>query len=70
MKKFLLIETTLMSAFVAVLLVCSSLSTSHDDTISAEIDVQTSAQGATQGATHASTSYHSIYKLGGVYPEP
>ena len=30
------------------------------------IDVQTSAQGA----THASTSYHSIYKLGGVYPEP
>lgn len=31
-----------------------------------QIGVQTSAQGA----THASTSYHSIYKLGGVYPEP
>ena len=66
MKKFLLIETTLLSAFIAVLMTCASLSTSHDDTISAEIDVQTSAQSA----THASTSYHSIYKLGGVYPEP
>ena len=60
MKKFLLIETTLLSAFIAVLMTCASLSTSHDDTISAEIDIQSSAQGAT----------HTIYKLGGVYPEP
>ena len=66
MKKFLLIETTLLRALVTVLMLCVYLSTSHDDNISAEIDVQTSAQGA----THASTSYHSIYKLGGVYPEP
>jgi len=28
------------------------------------------SQTSAQGATHASTSYHSIYKLGGVYPEP
>jgi hypothetical protein len=66
MKKFLLIETTLLSAFIAVLMTCASLSTSHDDTISAEIDIQSSVQSA----SHASTSYHSIYKLGGVYPEP
>lgn len=66
MKKFLLIETTLLSAFIAVLMTCASLSKSYDDSFSAVNDMQTSAQGA----THASTSYHSIYKLGGVYPEP
>ena len=42
-KKVLLIETTLVSAFIAAFFSI---------------------------AAHASTSSHSIYKLGGVYPEP
>ena len=66
MKKFLLIETTLLSAFIAVLMTCASLSTNNSDENLAVNEIQTSAQGT----THASTSYHSIYKLGGVYPEP
>lgn len=59
MKKYLLIETTLLSAFVAVLMVCASLSTNNSDENLAVNDIQSSAQGA----THASTSYHSIYKF-------
>jgi hypothetical protein len=66
MKKFLLIETALLSAFIAVL-TCVSLVKSHDDNFSASIDMQTSVQ---KSATPATTSTHSVYKLGGVYPEP
>lgn len=66
MKKFLLIETTLLSAFIAVLLTCASLSKNNSENNLAVNDTQTS----TQTAAHATTSTHSIYKLGGVYPEP
>ena len=62
MKKFLLIETTLISAFIAVLMTCASLSKSHDDTFSAINDMQTNAQDA--------MSSHSIQSLGDLYPEP
>ena len=43
MKKFLLIETTLLSAFIAVLMTCASLSKSYDDSFPAVNDMQTSA---------------------------
>jgi hypothetical protein len=55
-----------LSAFIAVL-TCVSLVKSHDDNFSASIDMQTSVQ---KSATTATTSTHSVYKLGGVYPEP
>ena len=41
------------------------MSKSNQDTLASN-DIQTSVQNA----THASTSTHSIYKLGGVYPQP
>ena len=62
MKKFLLIETTLLSAFIAVLMTCASLSKSYDDSFSAVNDMQTSAQNA--------MSSQSIHNLGEFYPEP
>ena len=62
MKKFLLIETTLLSAFIAVLMTCASLSKSYDDSFSAVNDMQTSAQNA--------MSSQSIQSLGDFYPEP
>ena len=62
MKKFLLIETTLLSAFIAVLMTCASLSKSYDDSFSAVNDMQTSAQNA--------MSLQSIHNLGDFYPEP
>ena len=62
MKKFLLIETTLLSAFIAVLMTCASLSKSYDDSFSAVNDMQTSAQNA--------MSSQSIRNLGDFYPEP
>ena len=62
MKKFLLIETTLISAFIAVLMTCASLSKSYDDSFSAVNDMQTSAQNA--------MSSQSIHNLGDFYPEP
>jgi hypothetical protein len=62
MKKFLLIETTLLSAFIAVLMTCASLSKSYDDSFSAVNDMQTSAQNA--------MSSQSIHNLGDFYPEP
>ena len=62
MKKFLLIETTLISAFIAVLMTCASLSKSYDDSFSAVNDMQTSAQNA--------MSSQSIQSLGDFYPEP
>ena len=62
MKKFLLIETTLLSTFIAVLMTCASLSKSYDDSFSAVNDMQTSAQNA--------MSSQSIHNLGDFYPEP
>jgi len=62
MKKFLLIETTLLSAFIAVLMTCASLSKSYDDSFSAVNDMQISAQNA--------MSSQSIHNLGDFYPEP
>ena len=62
MKKFLLIETTLLSAFIAVLMTCASLSKSYDDSFSAVNDMQTSAQNA--------MSSQSIHNLGDFLPEP
>jgi hypothetical protein len=62
MKKFLLIETTLLSAFIAVLMTCASLSKSYDDSFSAVNDMQTSAQNA--------MSSQNIHNLGDFYPEP
>ena len=62
MKKFLLIETTLLSAFIAVLMTCASLSKSYDDSFSAVNDMKTSAQNA--------MSSQSIHNLGDFYPEP
>ena len=62
MKKFLLIETTLLSAFIAVLMTCASLSKSYDDSFSAVNDMQTSAQNAMFS--------QSIHNLGDFYPEP
>ena len=62
MKKFLLIETTLLSAFIAVLMTCASLSKSYDDSFSAVNDMQTSAQDA--------MSSQNIHNLGDFYPEP
>ena len=62
MKTFLLIETTLLSAFIAVLMTCASLSKSYDDSFSAVNDMQTSAQNA--------MSSQSIHNLGDFYPEP
>ena len=62
MKKFLLIETTLLSAFIAFLMTCASLSKSYDDSFSAVNDMQTSAQNA--------MSSQSIHNLGDFYPEP
>ena len=72
-KKVLLIETTLVSAFIAAFFSIASMSKSNQDTLASN-DIQTSVQSAiqtsVQSATHASTSTHSIYKLGGVYPQP
>ena len=62
MKKFLLIETTLLSAFIAVLMTCASLSKSYDDSFSAVNDMKTSAQNA--------MSSQNIHNLGDFYPEP
>ena len=62
MKKFLLIETTLLCAFIAVLMTCASLSKSYDDSFSAVNDMQTSAQNA--------MSSQNIHNLGDFYPEP
>ena len=64
-KKVLLIETTLVSAFIAAFFSIASISKSNQDTLAIN-DTQTSVKSAAQ----ASTSSHSIYKLGGVYPEP
>ncbi len=65
MKKVLLIETTLVSAFIAAFFSIASMSKSNHDTFASN-DIQTSVKSA----AHASTSTHSIYRLGGVYPEP
>ena len=65
MKKVLLIETTLVSAFIAAFFSIASMSKSNHDTFASN-DIQTSVKSA----SHASTSTHSIYRLGGVYPEP
>ena len=65
MKKVLLIETTLVSAFIAAFFAIASMSKSNHDTLASN-NVKTSVQSA----AHASTSTHSIYKLGGVYPQP
>ena len=73
MKKVLLIETTLVSAFIAAFFSIASMSKSNIASMSksnhdtfASNDIQTSVKSA----SHASTSTHSIYRLGGVYPEP
>ena len=65
MKKVLLIETTLVSAFIAAFFSIASMSKSNHDTLASN-DIQTSVQIG----SYASTSTHSIYKMGGVYPEP
>ena len=64
-KKVLLIETTLVSAFIAAFFSIVSISKSNQDTLASN-----DTQKSVQSAAHASTSSHSIYKLGGVYPEP
>jgi len=65
MKKVILIETTLVSAFIAAFFSIASMSKSNHDALASN-NMQTSVQSA----SHATTSTHSIYKLGGVYPEP
>ena len=63
MKKILLIDTTLVSAFIALFFALASMSENSHDTLASN-DMQTSVQNA----SHASS--HSIYRTGGVYPEP
>ena len=65
MKKVLLIETTLVSAFIAAFFSIASMSKSNQDTLASN-DIQTSVQSA----SHASTSTHSIYYLGEAHPQP
>ena len=62
MKKVLLIETTLVSAFIAVFFSIASMSESNHDTLASN-NIQTSVKSA----SHASTSTHSIYN--GVYSD-
>ena len=57
MKKVLLIETTLVSAFIAAFFSIASMSNNN---------VKTSVQST----SHASTSSHSIYYLGEAHPQP
>ena len=64
-KKFLLIETTLMSAFIALFFSFASMS-KHNSQVMAQNTTQTSIHKA----SHAITTSHSIYRSGGVYPEP
>ena len=64
-KKFLLIETTLMSAFIALFFSFASMS-KHNSQVMAQNTTQTSIHKA----SHATTTSHSIYRSGGVYPEP
>ena len=65
MKKFLLVETTLMSAFIAVLLTCASLSKNNSNALAVN-DAQTSIQAT----ANASVPSHSTHTLGESYPEP
>ena len=65
MKKVLLIETTLVSAFIAAFFSIASMSKSNQDTLASN-DIQTSVQSA----THASTSTHDMYYLGEIHPQP
>ena len=65
MKKVLLIETTLVSAFIAAFFSIASISKSNQDTLASN-----NTQTSVQSESHATTSSHSIYRLGGVYPEP
>ena len=64
-KKVLLIETTLVSAFIAAFFSIASMSKSNHDTLASN-DTKTSVQSA----SHASTSTHSIYYLGEAHPQP
>ena len=63
MKKILLIDTTLVSAFIALFFALASMSENNHDTLASN-DMQTSVHSA----SHASN--HNIYRTGGVYPEP
>ena len=65
MKKVLLIETTLVSAFIAAFFSIASMSKSNHDTLASN-NVKTSVQST----SHASTSSHSIYYLGEAHPQP
>lgn len=64
-KKFLFIETALMSSLIALFLSFASMSKNNSH-VMAHNDTQTSIQST----SHATSAYHSIYKAGGVYPEP
>ena len=64
MKIFLLIETTLMGAFIALFFSFASMS-KHNSHVMAQNTTQTSIHSA-----YATTATHSIYRAGGVYPEP
>jgi high-affinity Fe2+/Pb2+ permease len=65
MKKFLLVETTLMSAAIAVLFSFAYMSKANSDNMASN-----DLKSGVHSASPSSDSQHSIYKLGGVYPEP
>ena len=65
MKKFLLVETTLMSATIAVLFSFAYMSKANSDNMASN-----DLKSGVHSASPSSDSQHSIYKLGGVYPEP
>ena len=65
MKKVLLIETTLVSAFIAAFFSIASMSKSNHDTLASN-DTKTSVQSK----SNASTPTHDIYYLGEIHPQP
>lgn len=65
MKKFLFLETAVLSVTVAVLLSFAARSHNNSDTLALN-DTETSIQVATP----SSLPSHSMHKLGDFYPEP
>ncbi len=64
-KKFLLVETTLMSAAIAVLFSFAYMSKANSDNMASN-----DLNSGIHSASPSSESQHSIYRLGAVYPEP
>lgn len=65
MKKFLLVETTLLSAAIAVLFSFAYMSNANRDNLASN-----DLKSGVHSASPSSETQHGIYKLGGVYPEP